>query len=104
MLRIRGFALVIAAVAAAASLAACSETPTRESTGQYVDDATITAKVKGALLKDQSLKALQIGVETYKQVVQLSGFVDSPVEAKRAQEVARNVDGVQSVRNDLIVK
>lgn len=104
MLRARGFALILAASAAAASLQACSETPTRESTGQYVDDATITTKVKAALIKDQSLAAFKISVETYKQVVQLSGFVDTPQTAERAQQVASSVEGVRSVRNSLIVK
>jgi hyperosmotically inducible periplasmic protein len=105
MLRAHGFALMFAAaVATGATLAACSETPTRESTGQYVDDAAITTKVKAALVKDQALKAFQISVETYKNVVQLSGFVDSPQLMERAREVASSVEGVRSVRNNLIVK
>jgi len=104
MLRARVFSLVVAAAAATTLLAACSETATRESTGQYVDDAAITTKVKTALIRDESLKAFQIGVETYKQVVQLSGFVDTPQLAERAQQVASSVQGVRSVRNDLVVK
>jgi osmotically-inducible protein OsmY len=104
MRHFRGFVLTFAVALAAASLAGCSETPTRESTGQYVDDAAITTKVKAALVKDQSLAGFQIGVETYKNIVQLSGFVDSPRRAERAQEVAVGVEGVRSVRNNLIVK
>jgi osmotically-inducible protein OsmY len=104
MLHVRGFVLTLAVALAATSLAGCSETPTRESTGQYVDDAAITTKVKAALVKDQSLAGFQIGVETYKNIVQLSGFVDSPQRAERAQEVAVGVEGVRSVRNNLIVK
>jgi hyperosmotically inducible periplasmic protein len=104
MVHARGFALALAVMLASASLAACSETPTRESTGQYVDDAAITAKVKTALVKDQSLKGFQIGVETYKNEVQLSGFVDSPQLVERAQQVASSVEGVKSVRNNLLVK
>jgi osmotically-inducible protein OsmY len=98
------FAAILVASLATLSLVSCAETATRESTGQYVDDGTITAKVKTALVEDQSLKGFQIGVETYKNVVQLSGFVDTPQEAERAQEVAANVSGVRSVRNGLVVK
>jgi hyperosmotically inducible periplasmic protein len=94
----------LAAAAIAVSLLACSETPTQESTGQYVDDATITAKVKAALVRDQSLKGFEIGVETYKDVVQLSGFVDSPEQAARATQVANSVSGVKEVHNNVIVK
>jgi len=104
MLHARKFALAFAVALAGASLVACSETRTQESTGQYVDDATITTKVKAALVQDQSFDGFQIGVETYKNVVQLSGFVDSHRRAERAQQVASSVAGVKSVRNDLVVK
>jgi hyperosmotically inducible periplasmic protein len=82
----------------------CSSTPTRESSGEYIDDATITAKVKAAVLAEPSLSSLQIGVETYKDVVQLSGFVDSGPAKSRAGAVALAVPGVKSVRNNLVVK
>jgi len=82
----------------------CASTRTHESTGEYIDDSVITTKVKAALLNDSSLKSFQIGVETYKGVVQLSGFVDSSQRVRRAGEVAAGVKGVSSVRNDLIVK
>ena len=84
----RTIVLALAVALAGASLAACSETSSRESTGQYIDDAAITTKVKAALVKDQSFDGFEISVETYKNVVQLSGFVDSPRRAERAQEVA----------------
>ena len=98
--------LSVAAIVLASMLAltACAETKTSESTGGYVDDATITAKVKAAILGEPGLKSLQIGVETYKDVVQLSGFVNSLQAKTRAGEVAANVAGVKSVRNDLVVK
>lgn len=83
---------------------ACAETSTRESTGQYLDDTGITSKVKAKILQDDQLKVLQIGVSTYKGVVQLSGFVDTAAMKTRASEVARSVEGVQSVENDLVVK
>lgn len=85
-------------------LAACTATPTRESTGEYIDSAAITAKVKAAILEDPQLKVLQINVETFRGVVQLSGFVDTPAARTRAEQVARGVQGVRGVRNDLAVK
>ena len=82
----------------------CKPTQTTESTGQYVDNSAITAKVKAAIFNDESLKSLQISVETFKGEVQLSGFIDSEQSVKKAEEIARSVDGVVSVKNDLIVK
>jgi osmotically-inducible protein OsmY len=85
-------------------IAGCAGSRTQESTGEYFDDSTITAKVKAAILGDQELKVLQINVETFKGVVQLSGFVNSPQMVSRAVEVASRVSGVKSVKNNLIVK
>jgi hyperosmotically inducible protein len=85
-------------------LAACSSSGTSESAGEYVDSAAITSKVKTALLGDSGLKSFNIGVETYKDVVQLSGFVNSDQVKTHAGEVVAGVSGVRSVRNNLIVK
>jgi hyperosmotically inducible periplasmic protein len=82
----------------------CTSSSTQESTGEYIDDATITSRVKAAVLGEPSLSTLQIGVETYKDVVQLSGFVDSAQEKNRAGALALAVPGVKSVRNNLLVK
>lgn len=82
----------------------CAATHKKESSGQYVDDSVITTKVKAAIFDEPALKTLQINVKTYKGVVQLSGFVDSPQSAQKAGEVARSVNGVVSVNNDLIAK
>ena len=87
-----------------ASLVSCAGSNTRQSTGQFVDDSTITAKVKAAIFDEESLKSLQITVVTFKGTVQLSGFVDSTKSVNKAGQVARNVDGVKSVKNDLVVK
>jgi osmotically-inducible protein OsmY len=76
----------------------------KESAGEYVDDAAITAKVKAAVLGDASLKATEINVETYKGVVQLTGFVKSRTDIDKAVQVAKGVKGVTSVKNDMIVK
>jgi osmotically-inducible protein OsmY len=87
-----------------ATFAACASTRTRESTGEYVDDSVITTKVKSLLAADDFLKSFQIGVETFKGVVQLSGFVNTQKAVDKAIEITRSVNGVKSVKNDLIVK
>jgi len=86
------------------TLVACASTRTHESTGEYVDDSVITTKIKTLLANDDFLKSFQISVQTYKGTVQLSGFVNSRQAVKKAGEIARSVQGVQSLRNDLIVK
>ncbi len=83
------------------SMLGCASTSTREGTGEYVDDTVITAKVKTALFNEPALKSLQINVETFKGVVQLSGFVSSQDNISKAVEIARTVNGVTSVRNDI---
>lgn len=93
-------ALILAAGLAAA-LTACSPSPTRQAAGEYIDDATITTRVKTALIQDSKVSATQVNVETYRGVVQLSGFVDSESNARRAVELARTVPGVRSVKNDI---
>lgn len=94
----------IATAALLLSALGCASTSTRESTGEYVDDATITTKVKTAMFNEPSLKVLKINVETYKSVVQLSGFADSGADIAKAADVARAVPGVRSVKNDLRLK
>lgn len=85
-------------------LSGCAGGATHESTGEYVDDSILTTKVKTSILGDSKLKLMQINVETYKGIVQLSGFVDSAGQVNRAVELARTVKGVKSVNNSLIVK
>ena len=87
-----------------ATFVACASTPKQESTGEYVDDSVITTKVKSLLAEDDFLKSFQIGVETFKGTVQLSGFVDSQKAIDKAVEITRSVKGVSSVKNNLIVK
>jgi osmotically-inducible protein OsmY len=89
---------------AGGAMQGCASTRTHESTGEYLDNSVVTARVKSALLGEPTLKSMQISVKTYKDVVQLSGFVDSHQAARRAGEVASAVEGVGSVRNDLVVK
>ena len=87
-----------------AAFVACASTPKQEGTGEYIDDSVITAKIKAKLAADDFLKSFQIGVESRKGIVQLSGFVNSQNAVDKAGEIARGVEGVKSVKNDLIVK
>ncbi|MCB2149631.1 MAG: BON domain-containing protein [Deltaproteobacteria bacterium] len=86
------------------ALVSCASTAKQEGTGEYLDDSVITAKVKSMLAADDFLKSFQIGVETYKGTVQLSGFVNAQKAVDKADEIARGVKGVKSVKNDLVVK
>jgi osmotically-inducible protein OsmY len=86
------------------SLLGCASTAQREGTGEYVDDSVITTKVKAAIFNEPSLKVAEINVETFKGVVQLSGFVNSQADMYKAVEVARDVKGVKSVKNDMRMK
>lgn len=85
-------------------LVGCAGGPETKSTGQYIDDAAITTKVKTALFKDAEISGFQVDVDTFKGRVQLSGFVDTPEEKQRAADIARGVQGVQEVINNLVVK
>lgn len=82
----------------------CACTGTRDSAGEFVDDATITTKVKGALLADGAVKSFEIKVETFKGVVQLSGYVDNDHQRFAAGKDALAVNGVKCLMNDLVVK
>ena len=94
----------LACFALTTALMGCAATQKHESTGQYVDDTVITTKVKSQLAADDFLKSFQISVESRKGIVQLSGFVDSRKAVDKADQITRGVEGVKSVRNDLIVK
>ena len=87
-----------------ATFLGCASTNTHESAGEYFDNSLITTKVKTAIFEEASLKSFQISVKSYKDIVQLSGFVDSAQSVRRAGELAASVQGVSSVRNDLIVR
>jgi osmotically-inducible protein OsmY len=82
----------------------CASTAKQEGTGEYFDDTVITTKVKAAILNEPTLKSAEINVETFKGVVQLSGFVSSPAAESTAIAVARKVEGVKSVKNDMRLK
>ena len=82
----------------------CASSSTKEGTGEYVDDTVITTKVKAAIFNEPTLKSAEINVETFKGVVQLSGFVSTQANINRATDVTRTVAGVKSVRNDMRIK
>ena len=87
-----------------ASFLGCASTPKQEGTGEYFDSSIITAKVKAAILEEPTLKSAEINVETFKGVVQLSGFVNSQADINKAVEIARGIPGVTSVKNDMRLK
>jgi len=104
MTKPRMLLLFVAALLMVVFFLGCASTHTSESTGEYFDDTVITTKVKALLVKDTALKSFQISVETFKGIVQLSGFVDTEQLRNKADFVARTVKGVKSVKNNLIVK
>lgn len=104
MLKLQRILQVLVCIGLITAFLGCAATQKHESTGQYVDDSVITTKVKAAIFNEETLKTMQINVETYKGVVQLSGFVDSAQSVKKAGDVARSVENVKDVKNDLVVK
>ena len=91
-------------VMALASALGCASTSTQEGAGEYVDDTVIPSKVKSAIFGDPTLKSAEINVETFKGVVQLSGFVGTVADQRKALELARKVPGVKSVKDDMRLK
>ena len=98
------FMSTIIATVIFATLLGCASTAKKEGTGEYIDDTVITTKVKAAVFNEPTLKSSEINVETFKGVVQLSGFVAQASDIPKASEVARGVKGVTSVKNDMRVK
>jgi osmotically-inducible protein OsmY len=94
----------LASVILMATALGCASTAKQEGTGEYVDDTVITSKVKAAIFNEPTLKSAEINVETFKGVVQLSGFVSSAAAENTAVVVARKVEGVKSVKNDMRLK
>jgi osmotically-inducible protein OsmY len=97
-------AFALATAAAVPVLQACAVARDQQSVGSYVDDATLTTRVKAKFAEDTTVSAMSISVETLKGVVQLSGFAKSDTERAKAEALARSVSGVASVRNDIIVR
>ena len=97
---LRAFGVLILTIVLASAWG-CGSTAKTEGTGEYVDDSVITTKVKAAIFNDSTLKVNEINVETFKGVVQLSGFVNSQADINKAVQIARGVAGVKSVKNDM---
>jgi BON domain len=103
MTQLKRLSVFLLAIVFAAALG-CAGSATQESTGEYVTDSWITTKVKAALVEDSQVKATEVNVETFKGVVQLSGFVSSNAAMYQAIRVASGIKGVTSVRNDMRIK
>jgi hyperosmotically inducible protein len=104
MKQLSKFATAVFVAATLVTVAGCASTATSQGTAGYVDDTVITTKVKAAIFNEPTLKVAEINVETFKGVVQLSGFVNSQGDINKAVEVARGVGGVKSVKNDMRLK
>lgn len=101
------FLNLLAKVLAAVSIVlvvGCASSPKQEATGEYIDDAVITTRVKAAIFNEPTLKSMEINVETFKGRVQLSGFVSTQANASTAVNVARGVTGVLNVQDDMRLK
>jgi osmotically-inducible protein OsmY len=103
MNQVKRFSAFFLALAFVSALG-CAGSPTQESTGEYVTDSWITTKVKASLADDPSVKATEVNVETFKGVVQLSGFVGTAAARSEAARVASSIKGVTSVKNDIRIK
>lgn len=86
------------------SVVGCASTSRQEGAGEYVDDTVITTKVKAAIFNEPTLKSTEINVETFKGVVQLSGFVNSQADISKAVSLTCSVNGVTGVKNDMRLK
>lgn len=104
MVRIHRIVKFLVCIGLITLLSGCAATQNRESTGEYIDDSVITAEAKNVIFNEPSLKVFQISVETYKGIVQLSGFVDSQQAVDKVGEIVKSVKGVKSIKNNLIVK
>ena len=103
MNQLKRLSAILLAVVFASALG-CAGSATQESTGEYITDSWITTKVKASLAEDRQVKATEVNVETFKGVVQLSGFVSSRAEMNQAVRIATGIKGVTSVRNDIRIK
>jgi osmotically-inducible protein OsmY len=104
MMRRNAAALIVAVMMSSGLIAGCASTSTQQSTGQAIDDGVVTAKVKAKLIEDPMTKAHQIGVETFKGTVQLTGFVESNQARTRALQLAKEVEGVKQVKDAMEIR
>lgn len=103
-MKTRSITQITAAAVFVTALAGCAGTTQQESTGEYVDDAVITTKVKAVILNEKFMNGVAVNVETYKGTVQLSGFVKTAADHDKAIALARSVKGVTQVKDDIIIR
>lgn len=96
--------LVAAAAALLLASAGCAVTRGQETIGAYVDDATITTQVKGRFVENKDVDAASIHIETLNGTVMLSGFAKNATEKSTAEALARKVNGVKQVKNEIAVR
>ena len=96
--------LAVAATVSLVQLTGCAVARDQQTVGAYIDDATITTRVKARMAEDKTVSATSINVETLNGTVQLSGFAKSTDERATAERLARSTPGVQAVRNDILVR
>ncbi|WP_205832854.1 BON domain-containing protein [Azohydromonas caseinilytica] len=102
--RMSPFAAAMLAVSLTLGVAGCAVTSGQSTVGQYVDDATITTRVKARMAKDPQVSAMRIEVNTLNGVVQLAGFATSEAERAEAARIVREVPDVKDVRNNIVVR
>ncbi len=103
-LKVLGLITCLGAVPFICGVTGCAGTSTQQSTGEYIDDKAESARVKKALSADTEYKYEDVNVQTFKGVVQLSGFVNSADQKRRAADLAKTVEGVREVVNNITVK
>lgn len=101
---ILALAITTALVATLGMTSGCAVTRKQETVGAYIDDATLTTRVKAKFASDSTVSAMAINVETLKGTVQLSGFAKTGDERAMAEKLARETSGVVAVRNDIVVR
>ena len=97
-------AAILLATATVTGVTGCAGDRYHESTGEGIDDTATTGRVKSALSDDAEYKYPDVHVTTFKGTVQLSGFVDNRAQKSRAETLAKNVNGVKEVVNNISVK
>lgn len=103
-MNVQRIAQLVLACMLSVMLVACAGSLKQESTGEYINDTVLTSRVKSALLNDPAVSGLSVNVETFKGTVQLSGFVKTVAERNRAVQLARAVNGVKQVKNDILIR
>lgn len=105
-MKIQTYCLILALASTLSSigLTGCAGTTTKESTGEYIDNTAITARIKKAFASDELVRARDVTVESFRGTVQLSGFVNSLEQKERAEALAKAIPGVKEVKNNIIIK